>query len=158
MYGLLHILTLFSPFLSFFPFLSLSFRQSPPPPLENVTSTILSYAVSHLHDGRGKLQKICADTVCPFNRIHTTVSVYGRQSTVSEKMTSRSAFWCAGRGPTVTHPSTRLSAKLLELGDRLVPDICHTPNAFGFYETIRYINLLIWESFLFVFKIIVWFF
>ena len=34
-----------------------------PPPHENVTAAILSYAVSHLHEGTGKLRKTCADTV-----------------------------------------------------------------------------------------------
>ena len=32
-------------------------------PHENVTAAILSYAVSHLHEGIGKLRKTCADTV-----------------------------------------------------------------------------------------------
>ena len=46
-------------------------RRSYPPsfltarvtPHENVTAAILSYAVSHLHEGTWKLWKICADTV-----------------------------------------------------------------------------------------------
>ena len=45
---------------------------------ENVTAAILSYAVSHLHEGTGKLRKICADTVD-----HLTESV--PSLTVSEK-------------------------------------------------------------------------
>ena len=32
-------------------------------PHENVTAAILFYAVSHLHEGTGKLRKTCADTV-----------------------------------------------------------------------------------------------
>ena len=32
-------------------------------PPENVTAAILSYAVSHLQEGTGKLRKTCADTV-----------------------------------------------------------------------------------------------
>ena len=39
------------------------YGQSYPPPHENVTAAILSYAVSHLHEGTGKLRKTCADTV-----------------------------------------------------------------------------------------------
>ena len=45
---------------------------------ENVTAAILSYAVSHLHEGTGKLRKTCADTVG-----HLTESV--PSLTVSEK-------------------------------------------------------------------------
>ena len=47
-------------------------------PHENVTAAILSYAVSHLHEGTGKLRKTCADTVG-----HLTKSV--PSLTVSEK-------------------------------------------------------------------------
>ena len=108
----------FNIYRTFFPFslsslsypLSLPPLPSPPPeppsfltarvtPHENVTAAILSYAVSHLHEGTGKLRKTCADTVG-----HLTESVPSLP--VSEKMTSRSAFRCAGRGPAVTHPST----------------------------------------------------
>ena len=70
------------------------YRQSYPH--ENVTAAILSYAVSHLHEGTGKLRKTFVATVG-----HLTESV--SSLTV---MTSRSAFGCAGRGPAVTHPST----------------------------------------------------
>ena len=56
---------------SFFPFpppsfpysLSLASFTSRVTPHENVTAAILSYAVSHLHEGTGKLRKTCADTV-----------------------------------------------------------------------------------------------
>ena len=48
----------------------LPYRQSHPPflppelaPHENVTAAILSYAVSHLHEGTGKLRKTYPDTV-----------------------------------------------------------------------------------------------
>ena len=61
---LLHIPHLFP--LSFaFPFLSpvTSFFPARVTPHENVTAAILSYAVSHLHEGTGKLRKTCADTV-----------------------------------------------------------------------------------------------
>ena len=64
-----------------------------------MTAAILSYALSHLHEGTGKLRKTCGDTVGPFHRVCP-------QSAVSEKMTYPSAFRYAGRGPTVTHPST----------------------------------------------------
>ena len=59
------------PFHPFFPFpLSFTFfppEPPPPSPKENVTaSDILSNAVSHLHEGKGKLRKTCADTVGHF--------------------------------------------------------------------------------------------
>ena len=69
------------------------------PPLENVTVAILSYSVSHLHEGTGKLRKTLCWYSRPFNRVCP-------QSNSLWKMTSRSAFRCAGRGPVVTHPST----------------------------------------------------
>ena len=47
-------------------------------PYENVTAAILSYAVSHLHEGTEKLPKTCADTIG-----HLTESV--PSLTVSEK-------------------------------------------------------------------------
>ena len=62
-----------SSFLPIFPFLSLSSRQKSP--LENVTAAILSYAVTHLHEGTEKLRKTCADTVG-----HLTGSVPSLQS------------------------------------------------------------------------------
>ena len=92
----------FSPFhlLPFFiPCHFLPYHQSYPPPPENVTAAILSYAVSHVHEGTGKLRKTCADTVD-----HFTESVPSLQSL--KKMTSRSAFRCAGRRLAVTHPSS----------------------------------------------------
>ena len=39
------------------------FPSEVPPPPENATAAILSYAVSHLHEGTGKLRNTCADTV-----------------------------------------------------------------------------------------------
>ena len=76
-------------------FLFLSLRSCQRSPLENVTVAILSYVLSHLHADTGKLLKTFADTVG-----HLTVCP---QSAVFEKMNSRWAFQCAGRGPTVTH-------------------------------------------------------
>ena len=96
---LIHFLHLFP--LSFpFPFLSLvtSFFTARVIPHENMTAAILSYALSHLHEGTGKLRKTCADTID-----HLTVC---SQSNTVWKMTSHSAFRCAGRGPAVAHPST----------------------------------------------------
>ena len=99
-YCRLHIRTPVFPFLlsSSFPFFSLSSRQSPPPPLENVTAAILSYAVSYLHEGTGKLRKTSADTVGHFTESPPVYSL--------RKSDLRSAFRYAGRGPAVTHPST----------------------------------------------------
>ena len=93
---LVHIPYLFPSFPSLSPVTS--FLTARVTPHEKVTAAILFYAVSHLHEGTGKLRKTCADTVghliiCP-------------QSSSLWKMTSRSAFRCAGRGPAVTHPST----------------------------------------------------
>ena len=48
-----------------------------------MTAAILSYALSHLQEGTGKLRKTCADTV----------------SHLSESR-------CAARGLSITHPST----------------------------------------------------
>ena len=63
------------------------------------SANILSYAVSYLHRGIRKLRRTCSNTVG-----HLIASV----STLRfrKKITSRSAFWCAGRGPAVNHPST----------------------------------------------------
>ena len=49
-----------------FPLSFTFFPPKVPPPPENVTAAILSYAVSHLHEGTGKLWKTCADTVGHF--------------------------------------------------------------------------------------------
>ena len=54
-------------------------------PHENVTAAILSYAVSHLHEGTGKLRKTCSDTVG-----HLTESV--PSLTISEKWPSAQRF------------------------------------------------------------------
>ena len=56
-----------------------------PPPHENVTEAILFYAVSHLHEGTGKLRKTCADTVG-----HLPESV--PSLTVSEKLPPAQCF------------------------------------------------------------------
>ena len=55
------------------------------PPWECVTAAILSYAVSHLHEGTGNLRKTCADTVG-----HLTESV--PSLTVSEKWPPAQCF------------------------------------------------------------------
>ena len=107
-------------------FLSVSrFLPGRGPPLENVTATILSYAVSNLHEGTGKLRKTCADSisVCP-------------QSTVSGKMTSRSAFRSAGRGLTVTHQSTDPARSCLTC----VNTWCRTPTT---HRTLSVISFFI---------------
>ena len=76
---LIHLSHLFPLFMSF-PSLSpvTSFLTGRVTPHENVTAAILSYVVSHLHEGTGKLRKTCADTVG-----HLTESV--PSLTVSEK-------------------------------------------------------------------------
>ena len=68
-----------------------------------------------------------AENLCRYSRpFHRVWS----QSTVSEKMTSRSAFRCAGRGPA--HPNTDSAKSCLhDLGDRLIPGTYHTPNTVG---------------------------
>ena len=78
-----HIPSPFFPLFSSFPALSpatsvTSFLIARVTPYENMTAAILNYAVSHLHEGTGKLWKTCADTVC-----HSTESV--PSLTVSEK-------------------------------------------------------------------------
>ena len=99
-YCLLHIPTPFFFSTSFLPvFRFFHFLPARGPSLENVTAAIFSYAVSHLHEGTGKLRKTCADTVG-----HLTEAV--PESTTSEKMTSRSAFRYADRGLAATHLST----------------------------------------------------
>ena len=56
-----HPLFLLFPFFPFPPFFCLLPARGSS--LENVTAAILSYAVSHLHEGTEKLRKTCADTV-----------------------------------------------------------------------------------------------
>ena len=104
-------------FLPVFPFIH-GLPARGPPPLENVTAAILSYTISHSHEGHGKT----AENLCRCSR---TFHRFCPQSTVSEKMTSRSAFQYAGRGPS----KYWLSAKLHHLCDRLVPDTYYPPNA-----------------------------
>ena len=62
-----------------------SFLTTRVTPHENVTAAILSYAVSHLHEGTGKLRKTCSDTVG-----HLTESV--PSLTISEKWPSAQRF------------------------------------------------------------------
>ena len=115
---LIHIPNLFpfsSVFLSLSPVTSLFTARVTPH--ENVTAGILSYAVSHLHAGTGKLRKTCIDTVG-----HLTESV--RSLTISEKWPPAQD----GRSPSNYWPSE----KLLDLGDRRATDTYHTPNTVGF--------------------------
>ena len=87
-------------------------------PLENVTATILSYAVSHLNEGTGN----CGKPV----PLQSAISQSLPQSTVSEKKTSRSVFRYAGRRPAITHPSTDSAPSCLTCVTCLVPDTYHT--------------------------------
>ena len=86
-------------------------------------AAILFYAVSHLHEGTGKLRKTRADT---FRHLTESVS-----SLVSEKMTSRSPLRCAGRGPVVPHPSTDPAPSCLiwEIGGNRIPTAYRTLSA-----------------------------
>ena len=87
-----------------------------------MTAAILSYAVSHFHEGTGKLRKTCADTVG-----HLTESV--PSLTVSEKWPPAQRFdvQAADRRSPIQVPNETL----LDLGDRLAPDTYHTPNTVG---------------------------
>ena len=81
MYGycLVHIPTPFSPLFSFLPFSCfLHFLPARGPTRENVTVAILYYALSHLHEGTGKLRKTCADNSRPFTPTiwHLTLDTY----------------------------------------------------------------------------------
>ena len=69
------------------------------PPMRMWPAAIFSYAVSHLHEGTGKLRKSV-----PIQSAILTESV--PSLTVSEKWPPAQRFWCAGRGPAVTHPSS----------------------------------------------------
>ena len=98
-YRLLHITTLSSPFLlsSSFGFLSLSSRQRSPP-WECDRSHSLPCCIAFARGHRKTAENLYRYSR-PLNRVCP-------QSTVSEKMTFRSAFQYAGCGPEVTHPST----------------------------------------------------
>ena len=85
----------FSPPSLFYPLVT-SFFTARVIPHENVAAAILSYAVSHLHEGTGKLRKTCADTVG-----HLTESVPSQQSLKNDLPLSVSMCRLA-----VTHPST----------------------------------------------------
>ena len=102
-YCILHIPTPASPFFPFslssrFPFHYFLPTRAPPPPPENVIAAIISYAVSHLHEGTWKLRKTYADTVGYLQSLSPVYSLW--------KKNSRSAFRYAGRGPAVAHRST----------------------------------------------------
>ena len=95
---------------TFFPFLLLPFlipihfrhflpyRQSYPPPWECDHSHSLLCGIAFARGHRETAENLCRYSR-PFNRVCP-------QSNSLWKMTSRSAFRCAGRGPAVTHPST----------------------------------------------------
>ena len=102
-----------SNFLPFF--LLFRFLSARGPRHDNVTAAILSYVVSHLHEGTGKLRKPCADTVIS----HLTESVLSLQSLKVSLPQSRSLFWCAGHKTAVTHRSTN-----------------HVPNAVNFHNQV----------------------
>ena len=129
LYGNLPYPPPFSPFLRrplLIPCHFLLYRQSYPPPHENVTAAILSYAVSHLHEGTGKLRKTRADTSG-----HLTESV--PSLTVSEK-------WPRAQRFDVQAADRRSPIQVLtqlDLGDLLAPDAYHTPNTVGTY--IKYL-------------------
>ena len=97
---LIHIPHLFSPFLRR-PFLIpchfLLYRQSYPP-WECDRSHSLLCCIAFARGHRETAENLCRYSR-PFNRVCP-------QSNSLWKMTSRSAFRCAGRGPAVTHPST----------------------------------------------------
>ena len=99
----------------FFPFSS---RQSFP--LENATAA----AFSALHEGTGKLRKICSDTIGYWKE-----SVSSLQTLKNDILLS----FTICRPQTSGHPSKYWpSTKLLDLGDRLESDIYHT-EAVGYY-------------------------
>ena len=75
------------------PFLLSSRQRSS---FENVTAAILFYAVSHLHEGTGKLRKTCTDTVC-----HLTESVPSLQSLKKWNLTQRFDMQAADRRPQI---------------------------------------------------------
>ena len=128
----LYISPSFSPFLRR-PFLIpchyfLLYRQSYPP-WECETAAILSYAVSHLHEGTGKLRKTCTDTVG-----HLTESVPSLTQSLKNDLPLSVSM---RRSRTGGHPSKYWpSEKLLDLGDRLAPDTYHTPNTAGHFSII----------------------
>ena len=114
----------FQPPLPLFSFLPVSpffhFLPARGPPLENVTAAILSYCCIAFARGHRRIAD-CADTVG-----HLTESVPSLQSEKNDLPLSVSM--CRPR--TGVHPSKyRPSAKLLDLGARLVPDTYHTSNA-----------------------------
>ena len=109
------------PVAPFFPFpLSFTFfssQRSPPWECDCKHSLLccIAFAQGHMKTA----EKLCRYSR-PFHRVCP-------QSKVSEKMTSRSVFRYAGGHPSKYWPS----AKVLDLGDRLVPDTYDTPNAVG---------------------------
>ena len=87
----------------------LPYRQSHPPwECDRSHSVICCIAFAEGH-------RVTAENLCRYSRLFNKVCP---QYEILWKMTSRSAFRCAGCGPAVTHPSE----KLLDLGGRLTPD------------------------------------
>ena len=83
-------------FPAFFPFLLSCYQRSPPWECEHSHSLLCCIAFARRY-------RKTAENLCRYSRPFHRVCP---ESTVSEKMTSRSAFIYAGRGPAVTHPST----------------------------------------------------
>ena len=84
--------------------LVISFFTARVTPHENVTAAMLSYAVSHLHEGTGKLRKTCADTVghltvCPQSNSLWKMTSHPNDIQV---LTQRNAAW-AGWSPGTGH-------------------------------------------------------
>ena len=99
-YYRLSVYTSLPPFLPFVLSSSLFFHflTARVSPLKNVTTTIISYAISHSHEGTWKLQKTCADTVGLWIDSISSLHVW--------KLTSHSAFRCASHELAVAHSST----------------------------------------------------
>ena len=116
------------------------------PPLENVTAAILSYiyiyiyiyicdsiyAVSHLHEGTGiPCRKLVPIQLAISQSLSPVYSLWKNDLPLSVSI-------CKPR--TGGHPSKYWpSAKLLDLGDRLVPDTYHIPNAVS--PCVKYFTL-----------------
>ena len=108
-----------------FPFLLPSSRQrSPPWECDRSYSLLCCIAFARGH-------RKTAENLCRYSRSFHKVCP---QSTVSEKMTSRSAFRHAGRGSAVIHPSTDPAPSCLtwptvwcRTPAGHLPDTCRTP-------------------------------
>ena len=94
--------------------------EFPPPPWECDRSHSLLCCIAFARGHRKT-----AENLCRYSRPFTRVCP---QSNSLWKITSRSVFRCAGRGPAVTHPSTDPAKSCLTWVDRLAPDNYHTSN------------------------------